>query len=246
MTSIEHTSSEHRFPRNVPPLERAVSAAGGSALLALGAARRDTVAGKLALLGGTFLVVRGATGFCSARYLLQKRAGAVEGEAVMDHEDGINVERAVTIQKPPAELYAFWRNLENLPRFMRHLESVTAVDGARSHWVAEAPAGTSVAWDAEIINDVPGELIAWKSVESAQVPNAGSVHFTPAPGGRGTEVRVRLRYDPPGGRAGDLLARLFRRDPDHEIARALRDFKQEMETGEIATIEGQPSGRKGE
>jgi uncharacterized membrane protein len=159
------------------------------------------------------------------------------------HKQGIKVERAVTINKSPAELYRFWRNFENLPRFMEHLKSVTIIDNTHSHWVVNAPGGTSVEWDAVIINERENELIAWRSVESADIDNAGSVHFTPAPGGRGTQVRVVLEYDPPAGRAGATIARLFGEEPDQQVREDLRHFKEIMEAGEIPTTEGQPSGR---
>ncbi|TMC89174.1 MAG: SRPBCC family protein, partial [Chloroflexi bacterium] len=139
--------------------------------------------------------------------------------------------------------YRFWRNFENLPRFMEHLKSVTVIDNKHSHWVARAPAGTSVEWDAEIINERENELIAWRSVGDATIGNAGSVHFTPAPGGRGTEVKVVLEYDPPAGRAGVIMARLFGEEPDQQVREDLRHFKEIMEAGEIPTTEGQPSGR---
>src|SRR5205814_3086482 len=135
------------------------------------------------------------------------------------------------------ELYGFWKNFENLPRFMRHLERVQKIDEQRSHWVAKGPAGYSVEWDAEIINDEPGQVIAWRSLAGASVDNAGSVRFVPAPGGRGTEVRVVIDYIPPAGVVGWAVAKLFGREPKQEIAEDLRRFKQKMEMGEVATVE---------
>jgi len=126
---------------------------------------------------------------------------------------------------------------------MDHLKSVTVNDNVHSHWVANAPAGTSVEWDAVIINERENKLIAWRSVEDADIGNAGSVHFTPAPGGRGTEVKVVLEYDPPAGKAGAIIARLFGEEPDQQVREDLRHFKEIMEAGEIPTTEGQPSGR---
>jgi uncharacterized membrane protein len=162
---------------------------------------------------------------------------------VLDAAHAMRVERSVTISKAPEELYAFWRDLENLPRIMRHLESVTVLSPARSHWRAKGPAGQHVEWDAEIINDIPNELIAWKSVDEASVPNAGSVRFVRAPGGRGTEVHVELEYEPPAGRIGAVAAKLFGESPDIQVREDLRRFKQMMETGEAATTDGQPTGR---
>ncbi|HEX4925000.1 MAG TPA: SRPBCC family protein, partial [Bdellovibrionales bacterium] len=113
---------------------------------------------------------------------------------VVPTNTGFKIERAVTILQPPELLYAFWRNLENLPRFMRHLESVTLIDDTRSLWVTRGPAGATVEWEAEIIGEHPDQMIAWKSLEGSDVAIAGSVWFRPAPGGRGTEVRVILKY----------------------------------------------------
>jgi len=149
----------------------------------------------------------------------------------------------VTINRPPEDLYRFWRNFENLPRFMRHLESVSETGAGRSHWVAKAPAGSTVEWDAEIYNEKEGEMIAWRTLEGADVASAGSVHFEEAPGGRGTLMRVVLKYDPPAGKLGAIIARLFGENPEQQIAEDLGRFKQLMETGEVATTEGQPSAR---
>jgi uncharacterized membrane protein len=131
------------------------------------------------------------------------------------------------------EVYGFWRDFANLPRFMRHLESVQVHDDGRSHWVAKAPAGRTVEWDAETTEDRPNELIAWRSLPGADVRNSGSVAFAPAPGGRGTEVRVTLEYDPPLGKLGSKIAMLFREEPGQQVYDDLRHFKQVMETGEI-------------
>ncbi|MDT5296371.1 MAG: hypothetical protein QOJ76_3251, partial [Acidobacteriota bacterium] len=158
-------------------------------------------------------------------------------------ERGTKVEKSVIINRPAEELYRFWRNFENLPHFMNHLESVRVTGGDRSHWVAKAPAGTTVEWEAEIYNEKENELIAWRTLEGADVDSAGSVRFEKATGGRGTVVRVSLKYDPPGGKLGSLVARLFGENPDQQIDEDLGRFKQLMETGDIITTEGQPSGR---
>ena len=142
---------------------------------------------------------------------------------------------SVTIDKPREELFAYWRNFQNLPRFMEHLVSVRVDSPMRSHWEAKAPAGRTVEWDAEIVNEVPNEIIAWKSIGKPDVPNAGSVNFSDAPGGRGTIVRVTLDYEPPAGRIGAMLSHFFSEEPDHQIREDLRKFKQLMETGEITT-----------
>ena len=146
---------------------------------------------------------------------------------------GIGVQQRITVNRPPEEVYAFWRNFENLPRFMQHLDEVRVLDGRRSHWTARAPAGTSVSWDAETTDDRPNELIAWRSAEGADVPNEGEVRFVRAAGGRGTEVHVRLRYEPPAGKLGALVAKLFGEEPTQQVAGDLRRFKQVLETGEV-------------
>jgi uncharacterized membrane protein len=163
--------------------------------------------------------------------------------AARAHGKGIEVRRAITVWAPQDEVYRFWRNFENLPRFMQHLESVRVLDDRRSHWKARAPAGMSVEWDAEIVEDRPNELIAWRAVDNADVPNRGSVRFQPSPQG-GTEVLVELSYEPPGGRLGSIVAKLLGEEPDIQVASDLRRFKQVLELGEVvhseATVFGRP------
>jgi uncharacterized membrane protein len=154
------------------------------------------------------------------------------------------VDAAVTINRPPEELYRFWRNLENLPRFMRHIQSVRVIDEKHSHWVAKGPAGKTVEWDAEIINDIENRLIGWRSIPGSDVDSGGSVRFEPALGNRGTEVRISLQYNPPGGSVGAAIAKLLGQDPKKHILEDLRRFKHLMETGEIPTTEGQPACRQ--
>jgi uncharacterized membrane protein len=146
---------------------------------------------------------------------------------------GSHVERAVTILRSPAELYAEWRDLERLPEIMSHLESVTPLVGLRSRWVARGPGDTRVTWEAEIVADEPERLIAWRSLGESDVQHAGSVRFTPAPGNRGTEVKVILTYAPPAGRLGVAVATLLGRSPDQDIREDLRRFKQRMEAGQV-------------
>jgi uncharacterized membrane protein len=235
---------------NVGEIERWASAIGGGALAVYGITRlisRGSVGGAvLALVGGS-LIYRGTTGHCDMYQALgidtAGTTGAENPVVSVPAKRGIKVEKSITINKSPEELYRFWRNFENLPRFMDHLESVQVTGGNRSHWVAKAPAGKTVEWDAEIYNEKENELIAWRSLEGADVDNAGSVRFQPAPGGRGTEVKVVLKYDPPGGVIGATIAKLFGEEPSQQIEEDLRRFKQVMETGEITTTTGQPSGR---
>jgi uncharacterized membrane protein len=141
--------------------------------------------------------------------------------------------RAITVDCSPEDAYGFWRDLTNLPRFMAHLESVRMIDERRSRWIARAPAGTTVEWDAEIIDDRPGELITWRALRGAKVVSHGSVSFLRAPGGRGAEVRMAIVHSPPGGRIGAGIARLFGAAIDLHAASDLRRFKQLMEVGEV-------------
>ncbi len=145
----------------------------------------------------------------------------------------IRVKKAITVNASLSEAYGLWRNLENLPRFMNHLEAVVVLDERRSHWKAKAPLGAAVEWDAEITADVPDELIAWRSAEGAGVPNQGQVRFVSAPGNRGVEVRVDLTYDPPGGVVGATIAKLFGEEPSIQINGDLNRFKQMLELGEV-------------
>ena len=145
----------------------------------------------------------------------------------------IRTKRSITVNRPVEEVYGFWHDFQNFPRFMRHLESVTMTGDRRSHWVAKAPAGQTVEWDADTLENRPNELISWRSLEGSGVYNAGSVSFMAAPGGRGTEVRVDLSYDPPFGKLGSKVAMLFREEPGQQVMDDLRHFKQVMETGEI-------------
>lgn len=153
-----------------------------------------------------------------------------------------HVTKSITINRTPEALYSFWRNFENLPQFMHHLEAVHVIDERRSRWVARAPAGTQVDWEAEISEDRPNEMIAWRSTNDADVANSGTVRFEPAPAGRGTVVRVEIDYRPPAGKIGKVVARLFGEEPEQQIAGDLRRFKQVMELGEVVRSEGSPEG----
>ena len=146
---------------------------------------------------------------------------------------GLAYTRTVTINRSPEELYRFWRDFQNLPQFMGNLESVKVIDEGRSHWVAKGPAGTTVEWDAEVIEDIPNKLIAWRSLEGSVVENYGTVRFEPAPGKRGTEVRVEIEYNPPAGALGAGIAKLFGAAPEQEIKGDLFRLKQVLETGEV-------------
>ncbi|HZO88118.1 MAG TPA: SRPBCC family protein [Chthonomonadaceae bacterium] len=220
---------------NVGDMERWASTLAGCALALFGLTRRSWAGLGLAALGGG-LIYRGMTGYCSFY-------GALGISTADQERHGLTIRRAVTIDKPPEELYRFWRQFENLPRFMRHLEAVQPLGEGRSHWIARAPAGKTVEWDAALVADKENELISWRSLEGSEVPNAGTVRFTPAPGGRGTVVDVTLEYSPPGGVIGATIAKLFGEEPSIQVEDDLRRFKQLMETGEVATTQGQPRGQ---
>ncbi len=229
----------YRSSVNVGDTERWVSALGGGALALYGLTRGNLPGVALALLGAS-IAYRGFSGHCYAYQSLGiDTSGRPENPNIsVPAGRGVKVEKSLTINRPAEELYRFWRNLENLPRVMSHLESVTEYDGNRSHWVAKAPAGTTVEWDAEITEDRPNELIAWRSLEGADVSNSGSVRFMHATGKRGTIVMVEIDYGPPGGLLGAAVAKLFGEEPAQQVNDDLRRFKQVVETGEVVISEG--------
>jgi uncharacterized membrane protein len=228
-----------KHERNINDPERWVSVVFGSALAAYGLKKRSVGGFLLSAIGGT-LVWRGATGHCFVYEGLgvsSRREDDDGGHISVPYGKGVRVEKSVTINATPEQLYRFWRNFENLPRFMCNLEAVEVHDDKRSRWVAVGPAGKSVDWEAEIINEIPNELIGWRSIEGSEVNNAGSVHFKPATGGRGTEVKVVLRYDPPAGKFGARVSKILGEDPAINVQEDLRRLKMLVETGEIATNE---------
>jgi uncharacterized membrane protein len=228
---------------NVGSAERIASTLLGAALISAGLARRR-MSGLALALGGLAFVKRGVSGHCG----VYERMGVTtrdrsDGARPRDYfERGIHVEESVTVQRPLGEVFAFWRALENLPRFMDHVREVRVLDDKRSHWVIEGPAG-DVEWDAEIINEEPNRLISWKTVAGSEVDNAGTVIFREAAAGRGTEIRVVLDYLPPAGKLGATIARLLGDNPGHQIREDLRCMRELLETGEVPTTDGQPSGR---
>ncbi len=229
---------------NIGDTERVISVVGGSALVAYGLKRADALGVALAVLGGG-LALRGATGHCQVYDAMDVDTSDSErtNSTYSKGRSGkIHVKKSITINKSTSELYNFWRNLENLPKFMNHLESVKNIDNKRSHWVAKAPLGTTVEWDAEITSEHENERIGWRSVENSEIPNSGVVEFLPT-STRGTEVRVTLTYEPPAGYLGSLVAKLFGEEPSQQVDEDLRRFKSLMEAGMIMKVEGQPSGR---
>jgi uncharacterized membrane protein len=206
------------------------------------ALRRKRFRGLLLPLGAS-LLSRAVSGRCAVNRALGRntaRGERVSPVASVARGQGIKVDRSIVVDRSPQEVYSFWRRLENLPRFMDHLESVTVLDENRSHWIAKAPAGTKVEWDATIHNEIENELIAWRSLPGADVDNAGSVHFTPLAGG--TEVRVVLSYDPPAGKVGATVAKLLGEEPSQQVEEDLRRFKQVIEAVETPSRR-KPAGR---
>jgi uncharacterized membrane protein len=216
-------------PVNVGQAERWMSIAAGLGMIAYSLHRRR-MRGVLVPAGGV-LILRGVSGRCSVNQMLGRNGAHMHETdspvASVHRGEGIRVDKTVTINRPADELYRFWKNFENLPRFMHHLESVTVLDDLRSHWVVRGPAHTRYEWDAEIHNAIENELIAWRSLDG-DVNHAGSVHFRPAAGG-GTEVRVELRYEPPAGKLGAAIARLLGEEPDQQVEDDLLRFKEVME-----------------
>jgi uncharacterized membrane protein len=155
----------------------------------------------------------------------------------------IRVKRAITINRSAEDLYRFWRDFENLPRIMYHLESVRTLPDGRSRWIAQGPMGKRVEWEAQITEDRPGEVIAWRTLPGSEVSHTGAIRFEPTAGGRGTIVRVELEYQAPAGILGAAVAKMMRREPGQELQDSLRYFRQLLETGVIPTTVGQSAGQ---
>lgn len=219
---------------NISQTERIVSAIGGGILASAGLMKRSPAGLALALIGGD-LLRRGITGHSYAYEAFGVRT-APKGQGAyttsVPYELGLRVDSSVILGRPRAEVFQFWRDLRNLPRFMKHIESVTDNGANRSHWVVKAPGGRTVEWDAVIHNEIPNELIAWRTLPGADVDSAGSVWFKDAPGGcSATEVKVELQYNPPAGAVGALLASLFGKKPGQQIEEDLNRLRQIFDDG---------------
>ncbi|MFL5244462.1 MAG: SRPBCC family protein [Gemmataceae bacterium] len=210
------------------------------------------------LLGGGALALYGLTKGTLGGFGLAALGGGLayygakpdsDGHSILGFKEtktgGLHVHETTAILSTPDELYRFWRNFENFPQFMRYVKSVQITGGNRSHWTACGPMDVRVEWDAETTEDRPGQMIAWRSLPGSAVETEGSVRFTPAPGNRGTLVNVDMRYNPPAGKAGAALAWMFGRSAEQEVREDVRRFKRFIETGEIPTTKGQPTGRGG-
>ena len=228
---------------NVSKAERLVSVLAAGALALVGFRRRRLRPLLFPIAGS--LLSRAVTGHSAVNRALGRNSSRPGRSPVASvrRGEGHKVERSVVVNRPAHEVYQFWRNFENLPRFMDHLESVTVIDETRSHWVAKGPAGAKVEWDAVIHNEIENQLIAWRSLPGADVNNAGSVHFTEAGPGQ-TEVRVVLSYEPPAGDLGAAVAKLLGEEPSQQVADDLRRFKQVMEASELSgNSRRHPAGR---
>jgi uncharacterized membrane protein len=225
-----------RSRRNISDMEKWLSIAAGTGLALYGVSRRRTTGWFLAAIGG-MLLQRGASGHCQVYESLGVNTAGTGDDTrrALGGPAGAHVEESVFIRRPVEQLYRFWRNLENLPHFMSHLESVERITDTLSRWRAKGPGGTTVEWNAEIINEVPNKVIGWRSIEGSDVVSAGSVNFEDRGPALGTEVRVRLQYSPPGGKVGAAVARLFGRDAATEIREDLQRFKQQVEAGEVSS-----------
>lgn len=223
-------------------LGRAGLIAAGGVLAYQGWHRRGPVGYGLLALGG--LMIGGAVARPAAQtFGGGPRALEWQAPALRGGTRPISIAQSITIGKPRAEVYRFWRQFENLPRFMAHVERVETITERRSHWVLRGPVGRTLEWDAEIEDERTDERIAWRSDEDADIRHEGMVIFRDAPGGRGTEVHVTMRYEAPGGQVGHTLARLLGEGPDRKAREDLRRLKQLLETGELVTSESQPGAR---
>jgi len=225
------------MPPNVGGGERLASLAIGAPLMVMALRNKSPLKLIVGAMGAE-MVYRGVTGRCP----VYRAVGVDTNGLGLSHSalqsvpygKGIRVEESIAVDRPRSEVFAAWRNLENLPRFMQHLRSVSEIDGERSHWVARAPAGTNVAWDAEIIDEEPDMRIAWRSLPDADVANAGSVRFSDTADGRGTVVDVEIAYKPPAGPLGAAVATLFGEEPSQQVRGDLKLFKEAMEFGELS------------
>jgi uncharacterized membrane protein len=234
ITDADQTASGHEV-QNLGKAERIISTIGGAGLIAFGIKNRSKIAKALSFAAGSCLIYRGATGHSNLYKALRVgTAPKATPETSVADETGIRIDETIIVDRPVEEVYKFWRNLENLPQIMRHLETVRMLDSRNSYWKVKGPAGMNIEWYAEIINDLPNERIGWKSLDSAVVDNAGSVHFQPINENR-TQIDVTLKYAPPAGRIGNTFAKLLGEDPKSQIAEDLDNFKSHMESQELAS-----------
>jgi uncharacterized membrane protein len=201
------------------------------ALIANAARAKDARTGRVALAAGAVALVAA----------LDVKAGIDRSRRQAGALGQVRIDETIAINRTPAECYRFWRELSNLPRFFKHLEAVEQTGGRTSHWIA-SEAGIRLEWDSELLKEEPDHLLVWQTLPGADIPHAGTVTFDPGPGGRGALVRLEMEFRPPGGKAGAAFAQLFGAVPSMQAAEDLRRYKRLIETGEIATTDGQSSG----
>lgn len=226
--------------RNVGARERDVSLWSGAGLLAFGLLGPRS-SRPLAMLSGIALMYRGFTGHCHLYGMLGVDSTRHDAKGV-PAQHGFKHEQSIAILRSPEELYRYWRDVSNLPKVMQHLERVTKVSETRSEWVANGPFDVELKWEAEVFQDRPNEMIAWRSLPGGDVDTAGSIHFEALPDGRGTALKLSLKYSPPGGKVTAGLAWLLGQGAEQRIDEDLRRFKSVMEAGEAPTTNGQPTG----
>jgi uncharacterized membrane protein len=223
---------------NIANWERVLSVALGAAAVAHAIRARRVI--SLGTIGGLALIARGISGFCPVYYTASYAHRGGDTRTALGGARGIRLKMSVRIHRPPDQLYRLWRDLEGLPRFISNLETVERREDSITHWRFRGPGGLPVEWDAEIINDIEPDLIAWRSLPGADLVSAGSVRFRPVPGAS-TDVIVTMQYDPPFGRTGAALSWIVGRAPRSELREDLRRFKLLCETGEMPTSTQPPS-----
>lgn len=222
---------------NVGSPERIVSALGGAALTVMGLRDLKSPTGVSMLLAGGFLLVRGLSGYCAINNAVGRNTARKQGSPV-------EVKTTVSLKKPKSEVYSFWRKLENLPQFMKHLERVEEIDQTKSKWTAKGPAGIgAVSWEAEIVEDHQNEFISWRSLPGSTVDNAGEVRFIETP--QGTDVRVQMTYRLPGGDIGGAAGRLVSPMAEKMMRDDIRDLKHVMESGNMSSEKKRPTQKAG-
>ena len=225
---------------NIGKTEKTLSLIGG-AYLALRGINRGGMTGLLSTAVGAGLLYRGITGHCELYHQLGIDTSELPDATIIPAKQGVHVKKSVSIARPIEEVFGFWNDVENLPRAMTHIKQVTRTSETTSHWVAQAPFGIELEWDAEIFNTVPNELIAWRSLPDSQIETAGSLRFEALPKDRGTAVTLTMKYNPPGGKLSDTIAWF---DLESEIDDELRNAKRLLEAQELPTVEGQPHGSR--
>lgn len=235
INTTNHQNTNKADAKNVGGNERIASGVGGGLLAAYGLYRMDLIGLGIAALGGA-LVHRAAGGFCEVYSALGINTADAAAAGAKSKSHSNRVEKHITVNKPLEQIFEYWRNFENLPKIMSHLEAVTVIDNKRSHWKAKAPLGTSVEWDAEIISEQKNHFIAWRSVEGADVDNSGSVRFDRNPTGGGTQITITINFTPPAGVIGAAVASLFGENPDQQLEEDLKKFKQTMENNQAKAV----------